>query len=157
MTNTDDAVKLFEHKLSLILVDFYERLEKIAYDKYEITASELVDLDAVRKRKILARAEGIVTSFLEAYEVATEEFESLTLSKYRVPSLQQKKKLEEALQKLGKQFERHLKVIRAKAEVAIEDIEDFNISFDKLDLLRKIEKISFAQIIESWISGNYLF
>ena len=33
MANTDDAVKMFEHKLSLILVDFYERLEKIAYDK----------------------------------------------------------------------------------------------------------------------------
>ena len=66
-------------------------------------------------------------------------------------------KLEESIQKVGKQFEKHLKVIRAKAEVALEDIEDFGLDFDKLETLKKIEKITFKQIIDSWVSGNYIF
>lgn len=155
--NKNDKLEIFEHKLSLILLNLYERLGDIAYHKYELVAADLIDFDEARKRKVLARAEGIVTSFVEAYTVATEEFENLTLSKYRVPSLQQKIKLEESIQKLGKQFEKHLKVIRAKAEVALEDIEDFGFAFDKIETLKKIEKLTFKQIIDSWISGKYLF
>jgi len=153
----DDKLTKFEHKLSLILLSFYNNLEKIAYQKYEAIAADLIDLDEIRKKKILSRSEGIVNSFVEAYKIATDEFENLTISKYRVPSLQQRQKLEEALQKLGRQFERHLKVIWAKAEVAIEDIEEFQISFDKLETLKKIEKMTFKEIIDSWISGKCLF
>jgi len=61
---------------------------------------------------------------------------------------------------MGKKFERLLSIVRAKAKVVIEDIEDENIEnieSDRLDFLKEIEKITFKQIVDSWTSGKYFF
>jgi len=150
-------IDTFEHELSRILLNFYEALEDIAYKKHEINAADIIDFSEKQKQKILTRANGIVDSFLDAYQIATDEFEKLTLSKYRVPSVQQRQKIDEAIVKLGKKFERLLSIIRAKAKVTIEDIEDENIKFDRIEFLREIEKITFKQLVDSWLSGQYLF
>jgi len=147
----------FEHKLSQILLKFYEALDDLAYTKHEINAADIIDFSKKQQDKIYSRANGIVDSFLDAYQVAIYEFESLTLSKYRVPSVQQRQKIDEAINKLGKKFERLLSIIRAKAKVAIEDIEDEQIKFDRIEILKEIEKITFKQIVDSWVSGDYLF
>lgn len=69
----------------------------------------------------------------------------------------QRYKLDEAIQKLGNQFEKLLKVIRAKAQVALEDLDDYAIDFERRDILRQIEKLTFKEIIDSWITCNNIF
>lgn len=154
---TDTNFKIYLHKLSEILLNFYNALEIIAYEKFEISASEVIDFSAKKKEIILERTQGILDSFLLAYQTATNEFEELTLMKLGVPTLQQKKEIDTKLIKLGKNFDLLLKIIRAKIEVSIEQLDENGIVFDKIDILRKIEKTSFKQIIDSWKSGSYLF
>lgn len=147
----------FEVKLMDILYKFYDALDNLAYAKYEITAADIRDFKTEQRKKILIKAGAIVASFLEAYKTLVDEYENLIYDKYRVPSLQQRQQIEESLQKLSKQFDRLLKVIKAKALVTLEDLDDENIPFDKIEMLKKIEKLTFKEIVDSLISGNYLF
>lgn len=148
---------MFEEKLLNIFYNFYEKLDDIAYNKFEITAADIKNFKEAQHKKILDKAEGIVVSFLEAYQTLVAEYEKLIYEKYRVPSLQQRQEIEKSLQKLSKQFDRLLRIIKAKALVILEDIEDENLSFDKMAILQTLSKITFKEILDSLISGNYLY
>lgn len=153
----DHSSKEIDEGLEKVFSNFYTKLESLAYDKYEISAGDLKDFKEEQKKKIIERAYGILASFKEAYLTLVEEYESLIHEKYRVPSLVQRQKIDEHIQKLNTKFDRLLKIIKAKVMVVIEDLEDENIQLDKIPELNMIKNISFKMIADSLVSGDHLF
>lgn len=148
-----DSVWGFERGVQRILRKFMGALDSVAHEKHEISAADLVDFADERNKRILFRASGIVSDLTAAYQTATNEYEALVRAYYRVPAETQRQVLKEQMRVLKKQFSGLLKIIRVKAEVAIEDIEDVGLEFPALETLRFISALTFEQVEQSWKDG----
>jgi hypothetical protein len=68
--------KKFEDALNTILFSFYKKLDAIAYNRYEITAADILDLGEAYNRKVVLRSR--LKYFKNQYDVYAS-FKSLLL------------------------------------------------------------------------------
>jgi hypothetical protein len=146
--------KQIEDALSKILLSFYEKLEDIAYNKYEITAADIIDFSKEYDRKVILRANGIIDSLTEAYQTFANEYGNLIRLTYQIPPELERHKADGAILSWHKKFDRVLRIIRVKAMVAFEDIRDNSIHFEKREILEQIVHITFEKIMDSLIHNS---
>jgi hypothetical protein len=146
--------KKFEDALNTILFSFYKKLDAIAYNRYEITAADILDLGEAYNRKVVLRANGIIDSLAESYQILVGEYSNLLNSTHQIPLELERHKADGAILSWHKKFDRVLRIIRVKAMVAFEDIRDNSIHFEKREILKHIVHITFEKIMGSLVHNS---
>jgi hypothetical protein len=100
------------------------------------------------------RANGIIDSLAESYQILVGEYSNLLNSTHQIPLELERHKADGAILSWHKKFDRVLRIIRVKAMVAFEDIRDNSIHFEKREILKHIVHITFEKIMGSLVHNS---